>query len=55
MSLKSETIFSITQGSIFILSEYKDGRFFITDLETLTTKEYLAGDYFRDVIVITKE
>ena len=53
-------IFNHPDGSIFqkrqnILSEYRDGRFFITDLETLTTKEYLAEDYFRDVIVITEE
>jgi len=38
-----------------ILSEYRDGKFFITELETLTITEYLAEDYFRDVVVITEE
>lgn len=55
-----QKFFNNPNGCIFqtgrnILSEYRDGRFFITDLETLVMKEYLAEDYFRDVIVITEE
>lgn len=57
---KYQKLFNHPDGCYFrkganILSEYKDGRFSITDLDTLTTKEYIAEDYFRDVIVITEE
>ena len=57
---KFQKLFNNPDGCYFrkganILSEYNEGRFFITDLDTLTTKEYLAEDYFRDFIVITEE
>jgi len=38
-----------------ILTEFRDGKFFVTQLETMTTKEYLPEDYFRDVVVIPEE
>ena len=37
------------------LQEFRDKKFILTNLDTLTTKEYLAEDYFKDVIVITEE
>ena len=37
------------------LQEFRDGKFIVTDLETMTTKEYNAEDYFREVVVTTEE
>ena len=37
------------------LQEFRDGKFIVTDLETLTTKEYNAEDYFREVVIVTEE
>jgi hypothetical protein len=39
----------IIPGDKNTLKEFRDNKFYVTNLETMTTKEYLPEDYFKEI------